>query len=547
MVRARASLVAALLLVSAAACGGEATMPLTSTAQTTTDAPTTTPAQTSTAPPTPTGDPATTFPPTTSTAVQPRTGPTIEITPPSGPSGTQFTVHATGCVLADRPDVAAVEAQIAVHWLNPPLQELVGVLAYNVPVRESSFTVGLDSGGWLHWVAGDEGLFYNGVGANPGSYSLSVECGDTENAILFTITDEPAVYLVNTLDFIPNVLAAPRDVTHRDLFTVPRGSGCVVDGTTLPDGVWFGFVDAFAQGELVFDLACLFTDFGAQQAAAADQGTTLRIPWVTGNPLDELVQMGRVQVYVRNRNPLTFELPVDPEASVWYVAPVSGTTIAHTETPITSWPSGESLLPCPGPRCGVWLYVNGGQVTSIVEQYLAADAAPIAGRVAAEWPRSWSWGRDRTWECHVMTTGQVAAGSVVHCGAPPQDPDDDGQYPVITVLVLDDTGTIAVVPAGVWRPLNVGDMEQSIGPGLSCAALLAEDSFLPRYIGHPRDRYFGVVLYWFVEGRPDRLDADGNGQPCEAEFLASFDTSEPNLIEAIIEDVWSGGWIGDSP
>ena len=41
-----------------------------------------------------------------------------------------------------------------------------------------------------------------------------------------------------------------------------------------------------------------------------------------------------------------------------------------TEIPVTSWPHPDSFLNCPAQYCSVWLYINDGVATALVEQYL---------------------------------------------------------------------------------------------------------------------------------------------------------------------------------
>lgn len=39
--------------------------------------------------------------------------------------------------------------------------------------------------------------------------------------------------------------------------------------------------------------------------------------------------------------------------------------------PFADWPVDPTgYTPCPGDFCGVWLFVNGGEVTEILEQYV---------------------------------------------------------------------------------------------------------------------------------------------------------------------------------
>jgi hypothetical protein len=48
-------------------------------------------------------------------------------------------------------------------------------------------------------------------------------------------------------------------------------------------------------------------------------------------------------------------------------------------------------------------------------------------------------------------------------------------------------------------------------PGLLCAELPLQDD---------PDEYLRAIAYWMLEGAPDRMDADGNGIPCETVFSA---------------------------
>lgn len=552
-VRSTVLLMVLLFGVLVAACGGH-------TADETT-VPTTLPPGSTTTPTTATttSTPSTTSAPVTTLPAEPN----IEITPAAAPSGTRFMVHGTGCALPDRPGAPLVEAYIAVEWVDG--LSIGGVEAHNVQVAEDgSWVEELASSDWWHWVVRADGYaFYTGLGANPGTYRVSAGCLTLGDGLDFTalfaypeqffaITDEPPVYLVDTLRLIPDVLAAPGDTEYRDLFMMPRGSGCVVEGTDLPDGVWFGYVRELRADAVEFDLACFFTDEAAHAAAAADGQSTLRAPMIVGPFFGDPPYVARPGVHVRNRNPLTFALPTNSATRVWRLTPVMPTAFGHTEGPLDPWLDGQSYLDCPGPECSVWLYVNGGRVAAIVEQYLPSSSAmaiatTVADWVAAEWPPSWSWGEGRQWECHPMSLGPVEAGSVLACrsiGEHGYDP----PYPVLTVLVLDDVRTLAVARADVYQPgPHVEDLEARTGPGLSCADLLAEASPLNADIGDPVERYFGVVLYWFLEGRPTRLDADGNGRPCEAEFVASVDAGGAAAVATLIEDVWAGGWIGAAP
>jgi hypothetical protein len=152
-------------------------------------------------------------------------------------------------------------------------------------------------------------------------------------------------YTIDTATFLPPVFGAAGD---------PNGSGCILYGDVLLDGVWFGFAKAVSNGVITFDLGCFFTGAAADAAANADYGGT------------DGAEEG---FHIRNQNPKTFPVTIAPTAQVYYVDQ-AGPTWFPELIPLASWPSTTSWLPCPGDSCAVWLYVNGGQATGIVEQYL---------------------------------------------------------------------------------------------------------------------------------------------------------------------------------
>jgi hypothetical protein len=165
----------------------------------------------------------------------------------------------------------------------------------------------------------------------------------TSTAVTTTLaptTTTAVPYLIDPADLFPDVFGAPGD---------PHGSGCVVGADVLPAGVWFGFAKAVTGGNITFDLACFYTGDAAAAAAIADG--------------EEVMDF-----YIRNQNPKVYIVPISPSAEVWYVDMISGPDPAPL--PLASWPTADSYVPCPGDYCAVWLYVNGGVATGIVEQYL---------------------------------------------------------------------------------------------------------------------------------------------------------------------------------
>jgi len=141
------------------------------------------------------------------------------------------------------------------------------------------------------------------------------------------------------LPTFPVVLGNPGD---------PNGSGCSPPGDVLPDGIWFGYAEEVVDGVITFDLACYFTGAAAETAAAA------------GNCDNEYGYC------IRNQNPRVFSVPIGPNADVFYIDDV---TWGFAPVAPTAWPVTPSYLTCPGEKCGVWLYVNGGVATGAVEMF----------------------------------------------------------------------------------------------------------------------------------------------------------------------------------
>ena len=123
----------------------------------------------------------------------------------------------------------------------------------------------------------------------------------------------------------------------------------MTDLATLGDGIWFGFAQAVAGGVITLDLACFFTGAAAAAAATADGAEVF-------------------DFYIRNQNPNTYSVAMAAGADVYGVS--SGPD-GITMVPVVGWPpTPGAFMPCPGEFCAVWLYVNGGVATGIVEQYL---------------------------------------------------------------------------------------------------------------------------------------------------------------------------------
>ena len=128
------------------------------------------------------------------------------------------------------------------------------------------------------------------------------------------------------------------------------GSGCSPGAGPLPDGVWFGYVVAKSAGGIDFDLACFYFGEIAYAEGAAD-----------GEEVNN-------DYYVRNANPTVRTIPVAASVDVWEV---DAGSIGYLEIPFSDWPLDPTgYIACPSEWCGVWLFVNGGNVTEILEQYV---------------------------------------------------------------------------------------------------------------------------------------------------------------------------------
>jgi hypothetical protein len=184
--------------------------------------------------------------------------------------------------------------------------------------------------------------------STPTTEAATTEATTTTTTLATTTTAAP-VYLVDTSHFFPDVFPGVTNGAH--------GSGCVTPGFDhLPDGVWFGFAEGVGGGVITFDLACFFTGTAACTAQIEDGGAS--------SPDDCF------GFWIRNNVATTFAVPIASTARVWYIGLSGGSPTAPTEIPPTSWPVAGSYQNCPGEYCAVWLYVNGGQATGIVEQYL---------------------------------------------------------------------------------------------------------------------------------------------------------------------------------
>lgn len=120
-------------------------------------------------------------------------------------------------------------------------------------------------------------------------------------------------------------------------------------------------------------------------------------------------------------------------------------------------------------------------------------------------------------------SGPIRVGGVLACGLESQtEPDFELDAAGIVIYVLDPSGR-AVWEAGTDLPSTTRGLEEvyaSATHGLMCKDLMADeyagDTNHFSGVGRPEESaFFWSLVYWSFEGEPDRMDADGDGIPCE--------------------------------
>lgn len=119
------------------------------------------------------------------------------------------------------------------------------------------------------------------------------------------------------------------------------GSGCAPGSDTLPDGIWFGHIESASAASIRFDLIC----FAPLEPGGDGAGT------------------------ITNDNLKLRTVPISATAKVHAIAPDGFWELESYAT----WhqdPEQEGF--CPAEGCwDVWLYINNGQVTEIVQVWFA--------------------------------------------------------------------------------------------------------------------------------------------------------------------------------
>jgi len=125
-----------------------------------------------------------------------------------------------------------------------------------------------------------------------------------------------------------------------------QGSGCTPGATSLPDGVWFGYVKSWSTSQIAFDLACWWSGSGAIATAAA-----------RGDEVNN-------DYYVTNDNTTIRLVTVAGDIPAKKAGWEDG---VFTLSQVIADPGGSLPTNAPYPA---WIYVNGGVVTELAVQYV---------------------------------------------------------------------------------------------------------------------------------------------------------------------------------
>lgn len=117
-------------------------------------------------------------------------------------------------------------------------------------------------------------------------------------------------------------------------------------------------------------------------------------------------------------------------------------------------------------------------------------------------------------------TGPIDVGGVFGCSTrTPTEPGQGVEEGGVVVYVLRSDGTAAYSVATDIPSSTEGLLAayRNAPTGLFCRDLRSEDveAYPFRQLSTPATDYFWSLVYWSLEGQPDRMDADLNGIPCE--------------------------------
>ncbi len=195
------------------------------------------------------------------------------------------------------------------------------------------------------------GAVSRGIGACIVVAWLGLGCQSSDDP---TDTADPAVTVEDTSTTSTTAapsIGATTSTSGRPVDDGASGSGCRPGRGDLPDGAWFGYLEAADPAEISFDLACWFT--GAAATAAATEDGDESPP-----PND---------FHVRNDSDLVRRLVVDPGADVSLFAE-SGDPATVDVDEYEAWQPGWTAG-ADGP-VPVWVTIDDGVVVAVEQQYI---------------------------------------------------------------------------------------------------------------------------------------------------------------------------------
>ena len=137
------------------------------------------------------------------------------------------------------------------------------------------------------------------------------------------------------------------------------------------------------------------------------------------------------------------------------------------------------------------------------------------------------------WQIRCSETGEIAVGGVFVCDVVPNERNTVAwESGTAVIYVLDATGRAAWSTASD-NPATTAALRSTYDRtphGLLCRELMTPDVAPHPFdlsTTTPENAYFWALVYWSLEGEPDRMDADGNGVPCETLF-------EPEVVATVL-------------
>ncbi|MDH3729819.1 MAG: hypothetical protein OES13_01650 [Acidimicrobiia bacterium] len=228
------------------------------------------------------------------------------------------------------------------------------------------------------------------------------------------------------------------------------------------------------------------------------------------------------------------------------------TSATDTSQEITTTAQGTTTAPATTPTTA--LSSTTTATTATTAPVLPTNLPPVEGTsladvvayVQAELDFSWSISDNPPGvlgafvvTCDDAAATPAAVGDVFACPGLPQTDDTLRLDPVGIVMMVVGADGAARWLSGTDIPDNLSSLEALYQrqAGAHFCRELAEEAGIPFDLG-----YKGAVIYWFLDGMPDRMDADRDGVPCETVFFYEevLQVWQGTDREALLEDPRAG-------